>query len=154
MCISFTSASFGYNKLTVDNVAYAEMWGHDFDVSILSSEVYYNITEYNSTKTKGFTYSNGVLTAQQSGLYKVSSQFAFSGQPNTEYHLAFAVDGDRIVSCHTERVIGTGGDVGSASITCICPVEKGNLITAMIENVDNTGNPTIHNVNINMVKIE
>jgi hypothetical protein len=136
------------------NQIYGEAWGTDIgEVSLASAGVYYNITNLTVGNVNGFHLSGGGLIAEVSGMYSVRSQFAFSGQPNNEYHLALGVNGERVQSCHTERLIGSGGDVGSASITCFCPMEQGDNMTSMVENVDSSGNPTIHNINLNMVRI-
>ena len=51
-------------------------------------------------------------------------------------------------------MIGTGGDVGSASTTpCIKQLNTGDIINLMIENVDSTSYPTVHNIGLTIKRI-
>lgn len=137
------------------NNYYAEAWAKDSAISnVVSQSVYVNITNMTNSKVNGFDYDgNGTFVSLIDGLLSVNSQFAFSGNANQEYHLRFVVNGVGADNCHTRRVIGTGGDVGSASITCLCPVSIGDMINVQIENVDSTGSPSIADVNLNLVRI-
>ena len=135
------------------NNYYAEVWTQDVVID-LEEDVYQNISNLNNSRLNGFTHDgNHTLTALIGGLYQVNSQFAFSGTPNNEYHLRFAVNGVGADNCHTERLIGSGGDVGSASITCLCPMEANDYVNIQVENIDSAGNPTIHDINLNLVRI-
>ena len=67
--------------------------------------------------------------------------------------LILGIDFNKQDKCHTERVIGTGGDVGSASYTCLINLLIGDSINLIIENVDSTANPTIHNLQLNALRI-
>jgi hypothetical protein len=43
--------------------------------------------------------------------------------------------------------------VGSTSFTCIDYLVEGDEVTAMIENIDNTNNPEIHSINLNLIGV-
>lgn len=136
------------------NMIYGEVWGKEIgDVNIISQGVYYNVTNVSLGETNGFTEADGKLTAKYSGIYSVNSAWSFSGSANTEYHLALGVNGGRQEHCHAQRKIGTGGDVGSSSLSCIDRFNAGDVITLMIENVDSATDPTIHSINLNVVRI-
>lgn len=47
----------------------------------------------------------------------------------------------------------TGGDKGSASITCFCPVSAGDEIKLAIENVNAGNDATIYDINVNLVRV-
>ena len=138
------------------NSIYGEVWAHDSGVVALTEDVYSNFTNLTMGNINGFQFNvsgNNELVSNHSGMLSINSQFSFNGAANTEYHLALAIGGQRILQCHTERKIGTGNDVGSASITCLCPITAGDAITAMVENTDSDADVTIHDINLNIVRI-
>jgi len=134
--------------------AYAEMWGRQItNITISAPGVYENITGLVVGHISNVVFNSSKFIIVEPGIYKISSQFAFSDGANTEFHLAMGKNGIRDEHCHTERKIGTGGDVGSASFTCIDNVTTGDILTVMVENVDNTNDPEIHSINFNILKI-
>jgi hypothetical protein len=136
------------------NQIYGEAWGHEIgDVTISSSGVYYNITNLTGGELNGFTHSSGVLTPQVAGLYHIVSNFAFSGATTNEYHLGLIVNGVQQDKCHTQRKLGTGGDVGSAGFTCFYRLSSGDAVTLGIENAGAANDATIHDVDLNLVRI-
>lgn len=133
---------------------YGEMYGKEIgEVQIDTISKYYNITNLTQGDISGVNYSNSKLIIDEAGVYAISSQFSFSDGANTEFHLGLGINGSRQDHCHTQRKVGTGGDMRSASFTCINSFNKGDIITVMIENVDNVNNPTIHSINLNIIKI-
>jgi len=133
---------------------YGEMWGLEIGETIITSiNTYENITGLTEGELKGVTYSNDTLIIQKAGTYSINSQFSFNDGDNTEYHLSLGKNGNRLKHCHAQRKIGTGGDVGSASFTCIDMFDVGDNLTIMVENVDNTNNPDIQSINLNVVRL-
>lgn len=131
--------------------SYIEVWGKDIgEVSIASTNVYYNVTNLTTGENSSMTHEAGIINVLSTGLYQITSQYSFSGTPNNEYHIKLHRNGVGLDKCNAERVIGNGGDVGSASITCFQSLTAGDFITIAIENIDSTGNPTIHSINLNM----
>lgn len=118
---------------------------------IIQKDVYVNVTGLNATHIQGVESDNESLTILTAGFYKIDSQFSFSDGANTEYHLALGRNGVRENHCHSQRKIGTGGDVGSASFTCIDEFMVEDKITIMIENVNNVQDPTIQSINLNVI---
>ena len=137
------------------NNYYAEGYGVDIgEVAIASAGAYYNITNFTMGESNGINFNaQGGVTPIVAGLYHISGSYSFSGSANNEYHIRIAKNNIGEPQCHTERVIGTGGDVGNAGITCFVRMTNTDVVNAQIENVDGTGNPTIHNINFNMVRI-
>lgn len=138
---------------TINNI-YGEMYGVHSGEIYVTEDNYQNISNLTAGYNNGFVFDgNYTLTVVYSGVYKVTSDFAFSGTANNEYHLSFAINNARQSKCHTERVIGTGGDVGSAGVTCLVELNVGDYVAMQIENVDSSGNPTIHDINLNLVRV-
>ncbi len=154
--ITYATGEFAYNRLdSTPRQVYGEMWGMDIgDVDILSSDVYFNVTNLTEGLNKNVIFFNDSLIIQIPGVYKVSSQWSFRDGANTEFHLSLAIDDVQNDKCHAERKIGTGGDVGSASYTCLLNLSKTNVITVVIENVGNTNNPAIDNIQFNIIRID
>jgi hypothetical protein len=68
------------------------------------------------------------ITAQTSGIYQVHVQVSFSGSPTKTIHCELYVDGVATgFECH--RKIGSGADVGSASLTGIVALEVGQTVS-------------------------
>ena len=96
----------------------------------------------------------GELTVQMDGVYRIQSGWSFSGQANTEYHIAVGINFIRNEECHGERVIGTGGDVGSApTAPCTLDLNKDDTINLMIENVDNAADAVISDIGLNILRV-
>lgn len=77
-------------------------------------------------------FSAGSLTILYDGVYIVSCQVSFSGTLNTTFSFHLAVDAvEQDEGFH--RKLGTGGDVGSSSVTAIIPMVAGNVITLQVE---------------------
>jgi len=143
-------------NITANNF-YGEIYGVNIgEVIIASSGVYYNITNTTSGLNNGFTFNSsgqGELTTEKAGVYSVTSQMSFSDGANTLFHITLGINGVGQNKCEGGRKIGTGGDEGSASYTCFINLNIGDKINAMIVNEDNTNNPTINRVQLNLVRI-
>jgi len=139
---------------TTPNLIYGEMHGRDIGETIITAQnTYYNIIGLTCGSSNGVNCSNSTLTIETAGHYQINSQFAFNDGANVEFHLALGLNSTRLNHCHTERKLGTGVDVGSASFTCIDPFNVGDKLTVMIENVDNTNNPDIQSINLNILRV-
>ena len=138
---------------TIDMI-YAEAWGKDIgDVIISDANVYYPITNLTQGLINGMSGNNENLTVIFDGVYKIVAHWSFSGTANNEYHISIDVNGVQQDKCHAERKIGTGGDVGSASFTCLYDFNIGDKVRMVIENADAGNDATIHSINTNMVRI-
>ena len=138
-----------------NNKAYGELYGHEIGDTIITNQSFYtNVTGFSNGDCFNTVAFNNTITILDQGVYHISAQFSFSDGANTEFHIAAGINGQRQIDCHAQRKIGTGGDVGSSSFTCIKELNATDIVTLMIENVDNVGDPEIHSVNINLVKIK
>jgi hypothetical protein len=138
------------------NQIYGEIWGKDVGVVSLSAGIYTNVTNITYGLINGMTQNiteNSDLTIQVGGVYQVTSQWSFSGSATNEYHLSLTINHIQQDKCHSERKIGTGGDVGSASFTCFIDVSVGDYIIPVIENVGASNSATIHDLQLNLVRI-
>jgi len=139
--------------LTTNN-PYGEMYIFDGSTETVfgSSDKYYNIT---IGMTQGlindFTYSSGVLTVPTTGIYDCDFSVSFSGTANNEYHTAIGVNGGRNIKCHNHRKLGAGGDVGDTGGSCFLSLNANDELTIMMENEDSSGNPTVHDSNLNCI---
>ena len=134
------------------NFYYGDMYIYDNDTatSFASSGVYYNITNgMTEGDLNGFTYSSGVLTVPATGVYQCGFSTSFSGGLSDEYHSAIGVNGVRSIKCHIQRKLGTGGDVGAAAGSCMLSLTASDELTLMMENVDSSDDPTVHDGNVN-----
>ncbi len=145
---------FLITNVSAGNEVYGSLWNDEAGITpIDSSLVYYNISNLTVGKLKGVTFVNESLLIEHSGVYLITSQLSFSGQANTEYHLALGINSVRSLMCHAQRKLG-GGDVGSASYACLENLSAGDYLTPMIENVDNLGDANAHDIQLNIVYME
>ena len=134
--------------------SYGELYGlHIGNVLIGAPNTYYNITNLTVGLTNNMNVVNDSFIINNAGVYRITSQISFSDSPNTEFHLAVGIDGMRPANCHTERKVGSNGDVGSASVTCLLNLSVDDRVTVMMENPGDTNNPDVHAININLVEL-
>jgi len=139
--------------LEIETKTYGELWARNITISITTQKVYFNVTNLTQGEFNNVIITNDFIKILEKGVYAVNSQFSFSDGANTEFHLALGINGSRANDCHSQRKIGTGGDVGSASFSCFSTFSTGDKITVMIENLDNLNNPDIKSINLNINKI-
>ncbi len=149
-CIDSMEEAEDYYKET----SFGEMNAKDTTITFPFTGIYYPITDMNAGHLRGFSSTDGNLIAHYDGNYLLTSQWSFSGGANTEYHISFYKNGTtQLAHCHAERKIGTGGDVGSASVTCIEPLNAGDYICMSIENATNTQSADIHDATTNITRL-
>lgn len=77
-------------------------------------------------------YSTGQITVDHDGVYLVTAQVSFSGTLNTTFTVHVRIDGvEQDEGLH--RKMGTGGDVGSASLMAIISLSEGNVLTLYVQ---------------------
>ena len=135
-------------------VVYGELSGEDLVQALPVQSTYYNVTNLTFGHSNGAVADGDGIMVLSTGAYRIGGQIAFNGAGNTEYHLALGIDGGRVNHCHTQRKIGTGNDVGSASFTCIDDLVAGQVLTVMVENVDSTAGINILDINLNFVRLD
>ena len=139
---------------TDTDLIYAEMQGQDLGILNLPlASTYYNVTGLSLGHINDITYLDSTLTIEKNGTYSINGGFSFTGSSNTEYHIALGVNGIRLNHCHAERKIGTGSDVGNAGFTCIDYFNVNDVLTVMVENSDSAKSVTIHDINLNVVRV-
>ena len=74
---------------------------------------------------------NDQIVVGEDGLYKLDAQLAFSGSVSEGFELHFYVNGVA-TDFGTHRVLGTGGDVGSCSITGFVSLSAGDAVSIYV----------------------
>lgn len=103
--------------------------------------------------TQNMQYLNSSLNITQKGIYKWDTSFSFMGTANHEYDLAVGINGIPGIYSHAHRKIGTGNDVGNAGSTGLLDLQKGDIITLMIEDHTDTGNVYMDTGSLTLTKI-
>lgn len=142
-----------YGGETFVNLIYGEINAMDITVPIPSANTYFPIPDANTGLVNGFTYTDTNLTATYNGVYQITSQWSFSGGVTNEYHLSLRKNSTPETKCHSERVLGSGGDVGSASYTCLVRLAIGDIITPIIENATAGNNAVLHDFQLVAVRV-
>ena len=89
----------------------------------------------------------GTVTITDAGDYRVDTQFSFSGSLSKTYEVEVYVDGVGTgIKC--ERLLGTGGDVGSASVSGIVSLTAGQVVSLYQSSTDGGTTITISNAQL------
>ena len=139
-------------KCGLVSVPFGELNAIDSLVTIGSANTYYSV-DVNAGLLNGFSLVDGNLVATYGGIYSVNSQWSFSGGVTNEYHLTLYKNGVMERKCHAERVLGTGGDVGSASFICLVELNAGDTLSPKIENATAGKNANVHDLQLTVVRI-
>lgn len=148
-----TSCVTRETHLVPNNQPFGEFTGDHVNHTVTAKNLYENVTGLIIGDYNYVNLTNSSFIIQKAGYYATNGQFSFSDGANTEFHLAIGLNGVRQQDCHTERKLGTGGDVGSASFTCISYYNVSDILTLMVENVDNVNDIEIHSLNLNIRRI-
>lgn len=150
-----------YNLNVTGNITGNNLFGTMYQsdvpttVNVLASNIYYNITNMNSTYNNGFTFnsSSSELTAQRTGLYKFMFSATYEdGSGQTDFHLSPLINGVPLNSGTCPAHGKTQGSNTESSPTGVCTerVNAGDIITLGIANEDNTNNPTIYSAHLDI----
>ena len=93
------------------------------------------------------------ITVTNAGKYIAHFECSFSGTLNSEMRLRLAIDGTTQAKSSTVRKLGTGGDVGSASIHCILDLTAGQIVTAYVASDGASDSFVMQSGNLSLVRI-
>lgn len=134
----------------------AEMYSkNNANVTIIpAANTYVNVTE-NITEqfSNGVSISGGKMTIEVSGRYSLISSVSASDGGNKEFHMSVGINGINQDNCHMPRVIATAIDVGSWSLSCSILVNQNDVVTLMVENVDDGGDVLINDMNLMITRM-
>ena len=110
----------------------------DFGANAVQVAVFDTNGEPNNTTPD---HTNDHITIDVTGEYIISATLSFSGEANDTYSFAFFKNnkGTQLGSRST-RKIGSGGDVGSASLSTIAALTATDTVEIWIQNEDGTTN--------------
>jgi len=72
------------------------------------------------------SHADDRITVNEHGTYWIFCQVSFSGTANTEYDLDVFINGAENEALHAYRKIGTGNDIGSASLGGLVHLDAGD----------------------------
>jgi len=143
------------------NILYASMWNFTeggYVLEISASETYYNVTDLSLGESYGVDFIDGhALLIQKSGEYKIDAQVSALFGNNGEYGFGVTMNGmdlERSPYSKCYARIDGSGKYQIVSITCIQELEKGDIITMMIDDeATPTQDITIKSANLNIVRL-
>lgn len=126
-----------------------------FEVDLITIDVYENITNFTSTRLNGFSFSNNQsLTAQVSGVYEVTYDVSFADTANSQLGFNVGINGVPATFTHSDRKIGTGGDVGNTGGNGIIELNVGDVVTLMARDENEpVADITISASNLKIIRI-
>lgn len=102
-------------------------------------------------------HTNDHITISETGDYLVTVSLSFESPDASAQTFQYQVQknngGTQLTSLTLERKLGTGGDVGSASISGIVNLSATDTIELWVQNLDGTNNATMTNGNLAVQKI-
>jgi len=110
----------------------------DFGANAVQVAVFDTNGESNNTTPD---HTNDHITIDVTGEYVISATLSFSGEANDTYSFAFFKNNKGTqLGTRSTRKIGSGGDVGSASLSTIAALTATDTIEIWIQNEDGTTN--------------
>ena len=86
-------------------------------------------------------HTNDHITIDVAGVYQIALSMSFSGEANDTYSFAiFKNNKATQLGTRATRVIGSGGDVGSASLVAMASLDVNDTIEVWIQNEDGVTN--------------
>lgn len=94
-------------------------------------------------------HTNDHITVNADGKRVIRAEVSFSGGSSDTYSFAiFKNNGATQLGARTTRKLGTGGDVGSASVQAIADLTSGDTIELWMQNEDDTSAATVQDCSL------
>lgn len=152
-----------YVSLAATAIA-AEMYEHSnpsapTTINLTTSGTYYQWVS-TTTGSVGDYWTHSATTddltltdAAGAGLYKVCSNFSFTGSNSQTLEWAIFKEGTEQDKCHSFRGLGVGSPVGASSICCQLDVTLNDSITLQVTSSASSATVNISHVNVNLYRI-
>jgi len=97
--------------------------------------------------------ANGTITADEPGVYLITSSITFSANKAITAHMSLHTDGTEEEEGSTQRVIANPNDEGSMSFSCLLDLSGTEVLTLMIESDVADTDIAISHLQFNVVRI-
>ncbi|MHC4302715.1 MAG: hypothetical protein ACYS7Y_36105, partial [Planctomycetota bacterium] len=142
-----------------DHSAVGEMY-EDNDsgsgITITTSGTYYGWVTASTGEVRGVTFASDAtadkLTVAHSGLYHVDGAVSFTGSIGSTFLGVVHVNGSPQVKVKFRRKIGTGGDIGSASLSGVLDLSENDYVDLRFTADGNNKTITIYSANLSIAK--
>lgn len=138
--INGSASGSGTGTTSASTATYGNIYWVDSSSSLAlpTQNVYYDVTNnaVSTTAFFGVTYTTypPSITFSSAGVYAVTLSLSFSGTPSSTFDFAlFDQNNIEYNQCHATRKLGTGGDVGAFSATCISTFTAGQRIRVRVK---------------------
>lgn len=102
-------------------------------------------TAWNLGESAGVTQSavNGTLSPVSAGGYNVFGSISFSGTGTESYEICLFIDGVEHQGIELVRALGTGGDIGSTSLSGVVTLTANQVLDLRVKSITGAGNDII-----------
>jgi hypothetical protein len=151
----YVMANVAYGEISVEgNATTTTFAGASTDFSNATQVLIFD-TNHGSSSAVTPDHTNDHLTLGATGTYFVKAEISFSGGISDTYSFAvFKNNGATQLTPRTTRMLGTGGDVGSASCSGIFAGTSGDTIEAWMQNEDDTSAATVQDCTLTVFRID
>lgn len=150
----------GTVNATTLNHTYGQMYFIDetlVTTVIVTPGVFVNVTGINTSRTSRMNFTaNNKLEVLETGVYHITFGISMSDGANKQFGLSVGVGGvnNHNNGCISHRQMGTTGDLGSMSSSCILHINSGQVVSLMIEGESTPiSNAELHDASITLIKI-
>lgn len=78
-------------------------------------------------------FNNNQIEITKAGNYFISVSFSFSGDASVDWHFHVRINTTTLENLHTNRKLGAGGDIGSASMSGIATLSVGDMLNVSMQ---------------------
>jgi hypothetical protein len=113
------------------------------------------VTGFTEGSSKNITLDGdaGTMTMVGGGVYKTDMTVSFSGTDNATFEGHIFVDGVKQSNAGAKRKLGSGGDVGTTTLTGLINVVAGDVVSLRVTSDMNGDFASIENINWNMTRV-
>ena len=122
-------------------------------LNFATQNAWYRLDLSQNTRLNGFAVSDYNLVTELDGLYEVTYTAEGSGQNNHTYMTSVLVNDLNQDNCNSRQKLAAGGDITPMDSFCLIDLRKGDYISLAASDLFNTGNGTVYNYDLKIVRI-
>ena len=127
-----------------------------FVVKVTDTATTYEVTAVFTATGTGTMDQAATLTCQAIAAGQYAVDYSLSATPatnNSQFDFELFHDDEKIIGTKRTRKFGTGGDFGVVAGLGIHDFDSGSKIALILENQDNSGNITVEDVSIRLIRL-
>lgn len=143
---TYETVGMAYGELYEDNAS-------GTTINITDADTYYPWVSTTVGESRNMTLSASTddITIVHDGVYLITAQVSYAGSNTTIYTWAVHKDGSALTGFKVQRTIGTGTDIGSASLSGIVSLDADEVLNLEVLANGTTKVATVYYAQLNVV---